>query len=158
MRDCQCRTIICPDAAGPQYYVQIEHARSPALTAPFATEMCFHFVQATEQSRRIKRSRDYNCGVGVCALRGADCGAVNNRRLRENVDIWHLKRGYCFAQYKCWRADLAVSLVRTKGDEIQIGQLTILGQPAIKFRPAVAEEAHAGAVGAGLIKVEGCDQ
>ena len=35
--------------------------------------------------------------------------------------------------------------------------LHVLNQAPVKLRPAVAEEAHAGAVGAGLVEIEGCD-
>jgi hypothetical protein len=125
----------CP--AAPQHDVKVQHPSGPALAAVAATEGRLDGLELIEQLHRIQPGLDQRCAIGIAPPRGPERSGTNDRHGFEHFEPAppsRAGRGGGAADSSPARSDSAAS------------RSDVLADPAVKLRPAIAEEAHAGAV------------
>lgn len=100
-----------PYPAGPQDDIEIQNPCRPALSTPFATEMCFDEVQLFEQRGWIEWGCDNGSGICVGPSGWTKRGAGYDRGPLEDVDLGHFERDQRFLDDASWHADQRVALV-----------------------------------------------
>jgi hypothetical protein len=104
----------------PQQYIQIDHPRAPAATAP-SSKSSLYRLDPIEQYGRIKAGLDHHGCIGETAPSRPECGSRDDRRHRRNPDVATIERGNSGAHDGGGRTMAPMSAVRAEPDRVEIG-------------------------------------